>query len=107
MTEPEFFSELCRSTGCKILFDINNLFVNWKNLGRNPQDYIEALPRDAVQQFHLAGHSGQSGTLIDTHDAPVAQGVWDLYRKAVRKWPMVPTLIEWDAKIDSDFRGNH
>jgi uncharacterized protein (UPF0276 family) len=99
MTEIEFFTELCRSTGCGILLDINNLYVNWKNLGWNPFDAIESFPLKSVKQFHLGGHSINNGILIDTHDAPISNEVWDLYRKAIAKWPSVPTLVEWDDQI--------
>lgn len=99
MTEAEFFTELVKNTDCGILLDINNAYVNWKNLGWNPEEYFFGLPRAAVKQFHLAGHSSQDGILIDTHDNPVPDGVWELYKKALKLWPQVPTLMEWDENI--------
>jgi uncharacterized protein (UPF0276 family) len=99
MGEAAFFTELVKRTGCGILLDINNSYVNWKNLGWDPLQYFLELPHDSVKQFHLAGHSVQNGILIDTHDHPVPEGVWDLYKKALGIWPKVPTLLEWDEKI--------
>jgi len=71
MSEAEFLYELCRVTGCKVLLDLNNLFVNQKNLGWNPKKYFEILPANFVGQFHLAGHSISGDVRIDTHDHPV------------------------------------
>jgi len=99
MSEAEFLTELCKKTGCGILLDINNSYVNFKNLGWDPVDYFSKLPISSVKQFHLAGHSVHEGVLIDTHDHPVSSEVWALYRHALTLWPHVPTLVEWDENI--------
>ncbi len=101
MHEPDFFNELCARTGAGILLDINNCMVNSKNLGWDPHFYIQSLKPEYVQQFHLAGHSVSDEICIDTHDQPVPDEVWRLYQKAVKLFPGVPSLIEWDGQIPS------
>lgn len=99
MTEGEFIAELSRRTGCSILFDVENLYVNARNLGVDAEAFIEALPRDAVGEYHLAGYSVRDGCLVDTHDHPVYPAVWDLYEYALQRIGPRPTLIEWDSDI--------
>lgn len=99
MSEGEFLSELVKRTGCGILFDVNNLYVNSRNLGADAQAFIHALPRDAVAEYHLAGHSLIDGCLVDTHSTRVCDEVWDLYEYALQHIGARPTLIEWDADI--------
>lgn len=99
MSEGEFLAELAKSTGCGILFDVNNLYVNSKNLGVNAESFVRALPRDAVKEYHLAGHSVRDGCLVDTHSDRVCGAVWDLYEFALRHVGVRPTLIEWDNDI--------
>jgi uncharacterized protein (UPF0276 family) len=103
--ESLFLAELVKRTGCGLLIDVNNVFVSANNLGFNPISYLDALPRDVIGEIHLAGHSpdpllGRS-LLIDSHDAPVAEEVWDLYdwllARCGAKRP--PTLIERDDEI--------
>lgn len=99
MTEWEFLSQLVARTGCQLLVDVNNIYVSSKNQNFNPMEFIRGLPKGSVRQMHLAGHSVSNGDLIDTHDAPVADEVWSLYRQALKQFGPVPTLIEWDAQI--------
>ena len=99
MSEGEFLSELSRRTGCGILFDVNNLYVNARNLGVDADAFIHALPADAVAEYHLAGHSVREGCLVDTHSAPVCAEVWALFAAALRHIGPRPTLIEWDTDI--------
>jgi uncharacterized protein (UPF0276 family) len=102
MDEATFLAELVRKTGCGLLLDVNNLYVNTVNLGYAPLAYLEALPQGAVGYFHLAGHSVAPGPVnlrIDTHDAPVIDEVWALYQVAARRFPDAATLVEWDDKI--------
>lgn len=99
MNEGEFLAELSRRTGCAILLDINNLYVNSRNLGVDAKSYIQKMPADSVSEYHLAGHSVHDGCLVDTHSAKVCAGVWDLYRFALQKIGSRPTLIEWDNDI--------
>ena len=99
MSEAEFLAELSRRTGCGILFDINNLYVNACNLGVDAHAFIHALPAQAVAEYHLAGHSKQGDCLVDTHSRPVCDEVWALYQAALQHIGSRPTLIEWDADI--------
>ncbi len=99
MTEWEFLAEICRTTGCKLLLDINNIYVSAFNHGFSPADFITGVPVDSVMQIHLAGHQDNGDHLIDTHDHPVCDGVWDLYQQALRHFGDIPTMIERDDKI--------
>jgi hypothetical protein len=99
MNEGEFLAELSRRTGCGILLDINNLYVNSRNLGMDAKSYIQKLPADAVLEYHLAGHSVQDGCLVDTHSDKVCAEVWDLYQFVLQNIGPRPTLIEWDNDI--------
>lgn len=99
MTEGEFLAELTRRTGCGILFDVENLYVNVRNLGVDAEAFIRALPAQAVGEYHLAGYSVRDSCLVDTHDAPVYPEVWDLYEYVLQQIGPRPTLIEWDSEI--------
>jgi hypothetical protein len=99
MTEWEFLTRLVRRTGCRLLFDVNNVYVSSRNHGFDPRAFIDGVPVDAVQQFHLAGHLDLGTHVIDTHDAPVREEVWDLYAYAVRRFGPVSTLLERDDHI--------
>lgn len=97
--EWEFLAEVYRRSGCGILLDVNNIYVNSVNHDFDPLNYLRAIPRDAVQEIHLAGFDDYNNILIDTHGKPVYPEVWNLYRQTVRRFGRVPTLIEWDTDI--------
>jgi hypothetical protein len=99
MTEGEFLAELTLRTGCGILFDVENLYVNARNLGVDARAFIKAIPAEAVQEYHLAGYSVMDGCLVDTHDHPVYSEVWELYEYVLQQIGPRPTLIEWDSDI--------
>ncbi len=99
--EPEFLARLCDATDCALLLDVNNVYVTARNLGFDPDAYLDALPCDRVVQIHLAGHARVGPRLIDTHDAPVAAPVWSLYARALRRFGNAATLLEWDARLPS------
>jgi uncharacterized protein len=99
LTEWDFFCEVVERADCLILLDINNIYVSAFNHGFIPQDYFEKIPSHRVQQFHLAGHSDLGTHIIDTHDAPIVDGVWQLYKQAIRKFGRVSTMIERDDNI--------
>jgi uncharacterized protein len=99
MSEWEFLREVAQRADCKILLDINNIYVSSVNHGFDPAEYLQAMPASRVRQLHLAGHSDMGGHLIDTHDHPIAPAVWDLYAKAVMQFGDVPTMIERDDNI--------
>ena len=97
--EWEFVAAVARRTGCKLLCDVNNIYVNAMNHGFDADAYLAALPREAIAEIHLAGFDASGPCLIDTHGAPVAPDVWALYRRAIARFGPVPTLIEWDIDI--------
>ncbi len=101
--EPEFLAELVRRTGCGLLCDVNNIYVSCTNFAEDTAAYLAALPSEAVGEIHLSGHfrSERRGRalLIDDHGAQVSDEVWALYRLALERFGMVPTLIEWDKNL--------
>ncbi len=102
--EPEFISELVKTSGCGLLLDLNNLYVTCSNHKLETDSYFDRLPLTAVEEIHLAGHSVDSLTdgmqlLIDSHDRSVCEPVWELYRKAIGRLGALPTLLEWDAQV--------
>ncbi|WP_046157209.1 MNIO family bufferin maturase [Chromobacterium vaccinii] len=99
MNEGEFLAELTRITGCGILLDVNNLYVNRVNLGTDTGAVLAALPLDAIGEIHLAGYSEREGMLVDTHSQAVHDQVWQFYREVIRRIGPRPTLIEWDLDI--------
>ena len=103
--EAEFLTELSRTTGCGLLIDINNLYVNERNHGVDARRFIDSIPPATVKELHLAGYSIESidGTdiLIDTHSTRVCEAVWSLYGYAIERFGAQPTLIEWDSDIPS------
>ena len=99
MPEWEFLARIAEDADCGILLDVNNVYVSARNHGFDPDAYLAGIPADRVGQFHLAGHSDHGTHLLDTHDAPVADAVWELYRSALRRFGRVPALIEWDDHV--------
>lgn len=102
MTEAEFLAELVRRTGCGILLDVNNLYVNQCNHGEDAHQALlcyAAMPAGTVGEIHLAGHQVAEHCVIDNHGSRVAPAVWELYAQACRLLGAVPALIEWDTDI--------
>ena len=99
MTETAFLAELALRTGCGILLDINNLYVNAVNFGFDASACLAELPAEVIGQMHLAGYTATDGCLIDTHGARVSDAVWSLYGESCRRFGPRPTLIEWDTDL--------
>jgi hypothetical protein len=99
MSEWAFLTEICTRADCLLLLDINNIYVSSQNHGFDALTFINGVPRDRVCQFHLAGHTRNGRLIIDTHDHPVPDPVWDLYREAVARFGPVSTMIERDDRI--------
>jgi len=99
MPEWEFLAGIAEKADCGILLDVNNVFVSAHNHGFDAREFIAAIPADRVFQIHLAGHSEDPPLLIDTHDHPVREEVWELYAFALQQLGPVSTLIEWDDRI--------
>ena len=103
MHEDVFMNKVAEMTGCGILLDLNNIYVQAHNHGYDAWSYIETIDARHVGEMHLAGHveqpAGAGVILVDTHSRPVKGDVWNLYEHAVQKIGVAPTLIEWDADI--------
>ncbi len=99
--EWDFVAAVAEESDSLILLDVNNIYVSSVNHGFDPYAYLRALPARRVQQIHLAGHSMQDGCIIDTHDQPVDDAVWELYAEALRLAGPVATMIERDDNIPS------
>jgi hypothetical protein len=103
MPEHCFLAELAQRTGCGVLLDVNNLYVNQCNHGTSAAAFVAGLPVGSVGEIHLAGHTihdydGQR-VVVDTHDTHVCAAVWSLYGLAVARFGRVPTLVEWDSRL--------
>jgi uncharacterized protein (UPF0276 family) len=104
VSETDFIRAIAKRTGCGLLLDVNNVFVSATNHGFSAMDYLSDFPLSHVGEIHLAGHAEQSDDegellLIDSHDAPVTDGVWELYEFVLSRVGAIPTLIEWDSNL--------
>ena len=99
MTEWEFLNEVVKRADCLLLLDINNIYVSAYNHNFDPYSYLTSMPAERVYQFHLAGHTLENNLIIDTHDHPVADPVFELYAAAVQHFGRVSTMIERDDNI--------
>jgi uncharacterized protein (UPF0276 family) len=103
LTEGEFLAAVVGESGCALLLDANNLYVNSVNVGCDPLATLDQLPADAVLEVHLAGHLRKEieghTLLIDDHGSRVTEPVWALYAAVLAKCGVVPTLIEWDTNV--------
>ncbi len=99
LTEWQFLAEIAARADCLILLDVNNIYVSAVNHEFDALEYLDGIPAARVQQIHLAGHENHGDYLIDTHDHPVCDPVWQLYAAAVRRFGAVSTMIERDAHI--------
>lgn len=99
LTEWEFLREVADRADCLILFDLNNVYVSSRNHCFDPLAYLAAIPPERVFQFHLAGHTDLGDLIIDTHDHPIRDEVWELFVAAARRFGPVSTMIERDDAI--------
>ncbi len=103
MSEPEFMNRLCHDTGCAMILDVNNIFVQSHNHGIDPYQYINTIDKKHVSEIHLAGHIEKKfeehSLLIDTHNQNVCDAVWQLYDYTIQKTGTLATLIEWDQDV--------
>jgi uncharacterized protein (UPF0276 family) len=103
MPEHCFLAELAQRTGCCVLLDVNNLYVNECNHGTSAAAFIAGLPQSCVGEIHLAGHTihdyDGERVVVDTHNTYVCEAVWSLYERAVARFGRVPTLVEWDSEL--------
>ncbi len=114
LSESQFLSELTRRSGCQLLVDVNNIYVNALNevkAGKsiNPlqscQAWLDHIPANAVAEIHVAGHTAMPDIVIDDHSCPVTDAVWALYVHAYRRFQPanqhIQTLVEWDTDVPS------
>jgi uncharacterized protein (UPF0276 family) len=99
MSEWEFINQICEQADCLMLFDVNNIYVSGRNHNFDPLEYLHSVDPTRVQQIHLAGHSDYGDYVIDTHDHPVCDPVWQLYQKTIELMGPVSTMIERDDNI--------
>jgi len=100
LPEAEFIAHMATESGCNLLLDVNNVYVTCYNHRLDAKSYLDALPLDRVIQIHLSGHRNKGTHIIDTHDEPVIDAVWELYKYVVHKAGRTPnTMIEWDDDI--------
>ncbi|MEW5967755.1 MAG: DUF692 domain-containing protein [Pseudomonadota bacterium] len=99
MSEWAFLRRVAEEADCLLLLDVNNIYVSSINHGYDAQEFLRHLPRERVQQIHLAGHSDHGDYIVDTHDHPVAEPVWALYREACLLFGEVAAMIERDDHI--------
>ena len=99
MTEWEFITEIAEKADCLLLLDVNNIYVSSYNHQFEAKAFIDGVPKNRVQQIHLAGHQNNGDYIIDTHDAPVIDPVWDLYEYAISRFGAISTMIERDDHI--------
>ena len=104
MSEPEFFAQLCRRSGCGMLLDVNNLMVNALNAGvpdpvASCCAFVDALPAGVVGEIHVAGYGQTDGLVIDDHGSRVRPEVWAVCAHALRRFGPVPVLVEWDTDV--------
>ncbi len=99
LTEWEFLAAIAEEADCLLLLDVNNIYVSAFNHGFDAHAYLDGMPRKRIRQIHLAGHLNCGSHIIDTHDAPIIDDVWALYREAIDRFPDVPAMIERDDNI--------
>lgn len=103
ISEHDFLAEIANRSGCGLLLDVNNVYVNSMNHGINAKEFIDALPAERIREIHLAGHTvshyPEGDVYIDSHDTKVCDAVWSLYEYTLQSVGNRPTLIEWDADI--------
>ena len=99
MTEWDFINAVTEKSGCKLLLDVNNIYVSAYNHGFNAEDYLNAMPKECIVEIHLAGYEDKGTHLLDTHSRQVTPPVWDLFEKTIKRFGDLPVLIEWDNDI--------
>jgi len=102
MSEIEFVNEIVERADCKLLLDVNNVYVNSINHNYNAEDYIKSVPTERIAYIHIAGHYDEADDLkVDTHGADIIDPVWDLLQTTYQRHGVIPTLLERDFNIPS------
>jgi len=101
MSEGEFTRKVLEEADCGLLLDVNNVYVNWRNNGTDPHEFLHTIPAERIGQMHMAGHDDRGDVCVDTHGAPVRDEVWVLFRDALAISGPTTVLLEWDSNIPS------
>jgi uncharacterized protein (UPF0276 family) len=101
MSEPEFLTRLVEETGCGLLLDVTNLYINSRNHGYDPRAYLEALPREHIVQLHFVGEESADGSLIDSHSRPTTPPIWKLLEEVLALAPVKGAILERDDCLPS------
>jgi len=100
MTEAEFICAVLDESGCDLLLDVNNIYVNSINHNYDPLVFMESLPLERTRYIHVAGHYDEAPDLkVDTHGADVIDPVWELLASAYERAGVLPTLLERDFNL--------
>jgi uncharacterized protein (UPF0276 family) len=100
MSEAEFTTRVLEKADCGFMLDVNNVYVNSRNHGFDAREFMRQLPLHRVAQIHLAGHHDNGETIVDTHEGPIIDPVWDLYQYTLElAGRPISTLIEWDTNV--------
>lgn len=100
MSELEFLLAVLEEADCKLLLDVNNIFVNSINHQYDAEQFLKALPKNRIAYGHIAGHYDEAEDLkVDTHGSDVKPEVWDLLDMAYEQFGVFPTLLERDFNI--------
>jgi uncharacterized protein (UPF0276 family) len=100
LSEAEFICAVLAESGCELLLDVNNVYVNSINHRYDPLAFLDALPLERTRYIHVAGHYDEADDLkVDTHGAQVIDPVWSLLEQAYRRLGPVPTLLERDCNF--------
>jgi len=100
MSESEFINAVLSNTGCSLLLDINNVYVNSINHNYDPYEFLKQIPKEKILYFHIAGHwKKDKNLIIDTHGDEVSSPVWHLLENAYNRFGIIPTLLERDNDV--------
>jgi len=99
MPESEFWGELLQRSGCGMLLDINNVYVNAFNHGFDALDYIRSIPGGAIVYYHIAGHLKYEEFRLDTHGTSVQEDVMELVKQTFHLHGDRPLLLERDNNV--------
>lgn len=101
MNQVEFFNRLVAETGCGVLLDVTNVFINSVNHGFDPVEFLDMMPLESVVQAHLAGGVWQTdGSISDTHSELVQEESWLLLAELASKCDVRGVILEQDGNYE-------
>lgn len=99
LTEAEFINQVCQSSGCQLLLDLSNAYINQQNHAIPIDTLLNHLAKGIVGEIHLGGYAQGELGLVDSHDHPISEPVWRLFEQVLPQFQDVPVLIEWDSQL--------